>query len=66
MQERAIVALFSFVAMMLHRGMEEIHENVLRYLPIGGGLISFLEIFLIPSSVKKSPSDPLPLNSEVL
>nr|AAB27397.1 orf100 [Marchantia polymorpha] len=32
-----------FVVMMLHIRIEEIHENVLRYLPIGGfiGLIFF-------------------------
>nr|QIA60156.1 NADH dehydrogenase subunit 6 [Haplomitrium mnioides]QIA60198.1 NADH dehydrogenase subunit 6 [Haplomitrium mnioides] len=45
----AIAASFSSVVTMLHMGVEEIHENVLRYLPVGGiiGLISPLEIFLM-------------------
>nr|WIA66249.1 NADH dehydrogenase subunit 6 [Apopellia endiviifolia]WIA66290.1 NADH dehydrogenase subunit 6 [Apopellia endiviifolia]WIA66331.1 NADH dehydrogenase subunit 6 [Apopellia endiviifolia]WIA66372.1 NADH dehydrogenase subunit 6 [Apopellia endiviifolia]WKW95093.1 NADH dehydrogenase subunit 6 [Apopellia endiviifolia] len=45
----AIAVSFSFVVMMLHTRMEEIHENVLRYLPVGGiiGLIFLLEIFLM-------------------
>nr|YP_010881199.1 NADH dehydrogenase subunit 6 [Pellia neesiana]WIA66947.1 NADH dehydrogenase subunit 6 [Pellia neesiana]WIA66988.1 NADH dehydrogenase subunit 6 [Pellia neesiana]WIA67029.1 NADH dehydrogenase subunit 6 [Pellia neesiana] len=45
----AIAVSSSFVAMMLHTRMEEIHENVLRYLPVGGiiGLICLLEIFLM-------------------
>eukprot|EP00897_Mesotaenium_endlicherianum_P002518 jgi/Mesen1/2294/ME001545S01380 len=38
-----------FVVMMLNIKIAEIHENVLRYLPVGGiiGLIFLLEIFLI-------------------
>nr|YP_009675960.1 NADH dehydrogenase subunit 6 [Porella platyphylla]QDE12770.1 NADH dehydrogenase subunit 6 [Porella platyphylla] len=45
----AIAVSFSFVVMMLHIRIEEIHENVLRYLPVGGiiGLIFLLEIFLM-------------------
>jgi NADH-ubiquinone oxidoreductase chain 6 len=45
----AIAVLFLFVVMMLHIRIEEIHENVLRYLPVGGiiGLIFLLEIFLM-------------------
>nr|YP_009674860.1 NADH dehydrogenase subunit 6 [Metzgeria furcata]QDE12899.1 NADH dehydrogenase subunit 6 [Metzgeria furcata] len=45
----AIAVSFSFVVMMLHTRIEEIHENVLRYLPVGGiiGLIFLLEIFLM-------------------
>nr|YP_009674902.1 NADH dehydrogenase subunit 6 [Haplomitrium hookeri]QDE12939.1 NADH dehydrogenase subunit 6 [Haplomitrium hookeri] len=42
----AIAASFPSVVTMLHMGMEEIHENVLRYLPVGGiiGLTFSLEI----------------------
>ena len=45
----AIAVLFLFVVMMLNIKITEIHENVLRYLPVGGiiGLIFLLEIFLI-------------------
>jgi NADH-ubiquinone oxidoreductase chain 6 len=45
----AIAVLFLFVVMMLNIKIGEIHENVLRYLPVGGiiGLIFFLEIFFI-------------------
>lgn len=45
----AIAVLFLFVVMMLNIKVAEIHENVLRYLPVGGiiGLIFLLEIFLI-------------------
>nr|QIA60693.1 NADH dehydrogenase subunit 6 [Lepidozia trichodes] len=45
----AIAVLFLFVVTMLHIRIEEIHENVLRYLPVGGiiGLIFLLEIFLM-------------------
>jgi NADH-ubiquinone oxidoreductase chain 6 len=45
----AIAVLFLFVVMMLNIKIAEIHENVLRYLPVGGiiGLIFLLEIFLI-------------------
>lgn len=43
----AIAVLFLFVVMMLNIKVEEIHENALRYLPVGGiiGLIFLLEIF---------------------
>jgi NADH-ubiquinone oxidoreductase chain 6 len=45
----AIAVLFLFVVMMLNIKIAEIHENILRYLPVGGiiGLIFLLEIFLI-------------------
>lgn len=45
----AIAVLFLFVVMMLNIKIAEIHENVLRYLPVGGlvGVIFLLEIFLI-------------------
>jgi NADH-ubiquinone oxidoreductase chain 6 len=45
----AVAVLFLFVIMMLNIKIAEIHENVLRYLPVGGiiGLIFLLEIFLI-------------------
>jgi NADH-ubiquinone oxidoreductase chain 6 len=45
----AIAVLFLFVVMMLNIKIAEIHENVLRYLPVGGiiGLIFLLEVFLI-------------------
>ena len=45
----AIAVLFLFVVMMLNIKIAEIHENALRYLPVGGiiGLIFLLEIFLI-------------------
>lgn len=45
----AIAVLFLFVVMMLDIKIAEIHENVLRYLPVGGiiGLIFWLEIFVI-------------------
>ena len=45
----AIAVLFLFVVMMLNIKIAEIHENVLRYLPVGGiiGLIFLVEIFLI-------------------
>lgn len=45
----AIAVLFLFVVMMLNIKIAEIHENVLRYLPVGGiiGLIFLLEIFLV-------------------
>ena len=45
----AIAVLFSFVVMMLNIKIAEIHENVLRYLPVGGiiGVIFLLEIFFI-------------------
>ncbi len=42
----AIAVLFLFVVMMLNIKIAKIHENVLRYLPVGGiiGLIFLLEI----------------------
>jgi len=45
----AIAVLFLFVVMMLNIKVAEIHENILRYLPVGGiiGLIFLVEIFLI-------------------
>ena len=45
----AIAVLFLFVVMMLNIKVAEMHENVLRYLPVGGiiGLLFLLEIFLI-------------------
>lgn len=45
----AIAVLFLFVVMMLNIKVAEIHENVLRYLPVGGiiGLIFLLEMCLI-------------------
>nr|YP_008816161.1 NADH dehydrogenase subunit 6 [Roya obtusa]AGZ90378.1 NADH dehydrogenase subunit 6 [Roya obtusa] len=45
----AIAVLFLFVVMMLNIKIAEIHENILRYLPVGGiiGLIFLLEVFLI-------------------
>jgi NADH-ubiquinone oxidoreductase chain 6 len=43
----AISVLFLFVVMMLNIKIAEIHENVLRYLPVGGiiGFILLLELF---------------------
>jgi hypothetical protein len=45
----AIAVLFLFVVMMLHIKVAEIHENVLRYLPVGGfiGLIFVFEVLLV-------------------
>jgi NADH-ubiquinone oxidoreductase chain 6 len=45
----AIAVLFLFVVMMLHIKVSELHENALRYLPIGGfiGLIFVLEVLLV-------------------
>ena len=45
----AIAVLFLFVVMMLNIKIAEIHENILRYLPVGGiiGLLFLLEMFLI-------------------
>jgi NADH:ubiquinone oxidoreductase subunit 6 (subunit J) len=45
----AIAVLFLFVVMMLNIKLTEIHENVLRYLPIGGliGLIFLFEVLLV-------------------
>lgn len=45
----AIAVLFLFVVMMLNIKLAEIHENVLRYLPIGGliGLIFLFEVLLV-------------------
>lgn len=45
----AIAVLFLFVVMMLHIKIAEIHENVLRYLPVGGfiGLIFVFEVLLV-------------------
>jgi NADH-ubiquinone oxidoreductase chain 6 len=45
----AIAVLFLFVVMMLNIKVAEIHENILRYLPVGGiiGIIFLIEIFLI-------------------
>nr|UQV94640.1 NADH dehydrogenase subunit 6 [Haplopteris ensiformis]UQV94660.1 NADH dehydrogenase subunit 6 [Haplopteris ensiformis] len=45
----AIAVLFLFVVMMLDIKIAKIHENILRYLPVGGiiGLIFWLEIFVI-------------------
>lgn len=54
----AIAVLFLFVVMMLNIKIAEIHENVLRYLPVGGiiGLIFLLEMFFhtlsaVPSGI---------------
>lgn len=48
----AIAVSLSFVVMMPDTKIAEIHENVLRYLPVGGtiGLISWSEIFVIPDN----------------
>ena len=48
----AIAVLFLFVVMMLNIKVNELHENWLRYLPVGGiiGVIFMLEIFLILDS----------------
>ena len=48
----AIAVLFLFVVMMLNIKLVELHENLLRYLPIGGlvGIIFLLEILLIIDS----------------
>ena len=45
----AIAVLFLFVVMMFNIKIAEIHENALRYLPVGGiiGLIFLCEIILI-------------------
>lgn len=45
----AIAVLFLFVVMMLNIKIAEIHENVLRYLPVGGiiGILFLVEILLI-------------------
>ncbi|KAH7331442.1 hypothetical protein KP509_20G033400 [Ceratopteris richardii] len=45
----AIAVSLSFVVMMLDTKIAEIHENILRYFPVGGiiGLIFRLEIFVI-------------------
>lgn len=45
----AIAVLFLFVVMMLHIKIAEIHENVLRYLPVGGfiGFIFLFEVLLV-------------------
>jgi NADH-ubiquinone oxidoreductase chain 6 len=45
----AIAVLFLFVVMMLNIKIAEMHENVIRYLPVGGvvGLIFLFEIFLV-------------------
>ena len=45
----AIAVLFLFVVMMLHIKFAEIHENVLRYLPVGGllGFIFLFEVLLV-------------------
>lgn len=61
----AIAASFSFVATMLNIKIAEIHENVLRYLPVGGiiGLISLPEVFVtldndyipLPTSLGTTP-----------
>jgi NADH-ubiquinone oxidoreductase chain 6 len=46
---RPIAILFIFVVMMLNIKIIKIHENVFRYLPMGGiiGLIFLLKIFFI-------------------
>ncbi|KAI3868134.1 hypothetical protein MKX03_035350 [Papaver bracteatum] len=46
---RAIVVSFLFVVMMFHIQIAEIHEEVLRYLPVSGiiGLILWWEMFFI-------------------
>ena len=45
----AIAVLFLFVVMMLNIKLNEISENLVRYLPVGAliSIIFFLEIFLI-------------------
>jgi NADH-ubiquinone oxidoreductase chain 6 len=45
----AIAVLFLFVVMMLNIKLAEIHDTVLRYLPVGGiiGIIFVVEILLI-------------------
>jgi NADH-ubiquinone oxidoreductase chain 6 len=57
----AIAVLFLFVVMMLNIKVEEIHENALRYLPVGGiiGLIFLLEIFNVVEA-RSVPILPLP------
>nr|YP_008816074.1 NADH dehydrogenase subunit 6 [Entransia fimbriata]AGZ90296.1 NADH dehydrogenase subunit 6 [Entransia fimbriata] len=52
----AIAVLFLFVVMMLNIKVAEIHENIIRYLPVGGlvGLIFLLEVFLIIGSLAPS------------
>jgi NADH:ubiquinone oxidoreductase subunit 6 (subunit J) len=45
----AIAVLFLFVVMMLNIKLNELSENLLRYLPIGGliSMVFLLEIFLV-------------------
>lgn len=64
----AIAVLFLFVVMMLNIKTAEIHENVLRYLPVGGiiGLIFLLEIFLIVDNDYLPLLDPAMRNMNVL
>nr|NP_689370.1 NADH dehydrogenase subunit 6 [Chaetosphaeridium globosum]AAM96610.1 NADH dehydrogenase subunit 6 [Chaetosphaeridium globosum] len=52
----AIAVLFLFVVMMLNINIAEIHENVVRYLPIGGiiALIFLLEMFLVVEGLPTS------------
>lgn len=58
----AIAVLFLFVVMMLNIKVEEIHENALRYLPVGGiiGLIFLLEIFNVVEARSIPISSSLP------
>ena len=63
----AIAVLFLFVVMMLNIKVEEKHESMLRYIPVGGGigLIFFLEVIL---SLDKEfiPLGQLSLNESLL
>jgi len=64
----AIAVLFLFVVMMLNIKIAEIHENVLRYLPVGGiiGLIFLLEVFLIVDNDYLPLFEPAIMNPENL
>lgn len=64
----AIAVLFLFVVMMLNIKIAEIHENVLRYLPVGGiiGLIFLLEIFLIVDNDYLPLFEPAIINTNFL
>jgi NADH-ubiquinone oxidoreductase chain 6 len=64
----AIAVLFLFVVMMLNIKIAEIHENALRYLPVGGiiGLIFLLEIFLIVDNDYIPLFEPTTLNTNLI
>jgi NADH-ubiquinone oxidoreductase chain 6 len=63
----AIAVLFLFVVMMFNIKIAEIHENALRYLPVGGiiGLIFLCEIVLIVDN-DSIPLLPTLLNTDSL